>query len=456
MIEPNFSVRLDALQHDLEVCQRTSKWERLGIDDLYIDDGVWTQLDAPINNRAKILIKRLKQVRSDLVQLAANDPQMDQVCENAWREYADVYNESQEVFQESMELIGGLILRDRNLDHGICQVADELIVTCSKQITQAARLTIPASQEALRATLGRIIRFRFPEWTYWTLPFTAHEYGHVVIDENPSMKNFVAGEIARMVAAQEQQNGPFNEAEKKQANRSAEYHIEELLADAFAVYTMGPAYGFATILHRFNLYSAYDEDDEHPSDAKRAWIVLAMLQRMNQETANQDYTQVINHLQHEWNHILALEPSCRLDPAIINDLHRLVDQVWDVFDMEFNLALYPAQKTFEGWNIAKGWAEHWNNELINNKSKLTPPPVSRRSKIRDVLNAAWYCRQLYFQRVAAVPPMGGFALQAATSKSTVDEIARVSEELCRAIFKEKYRGSKRALRAFKKLKKETV
>ena len=104
MIDPNFFVRLKALHKDLEVCLRTSKWDRLGIDDLYIPTGVMRTLDRPIRKKTEKLIERLDVVLKNLESLAKDDPNIEQICENAWREYADVYNESQEIFKESMEL----------------------------------------------------------------------------------------------------------------------------------------------------------------------------------------------------------------------------------------------------------------------------------------------------------------------------------------------------------------
>src|SRR5262249_25398374 len=101
----------------------------------------------------------------------------------AWREYARIQQECQQIYQEALQLITGLVLRDHALDWGICNIADTLVKQCAGDTRNLEALTVPALQEALTHTLGYIIRLRFPEWSVWTLPLVVHEFGHVLLHE---------------------------------------------------------------------------------------------------------------------------------------------------------------------------------------------------------------------------------------------------------------------------------
>src|ERR1041385_5440331 len=103
--------------------------------------------------------------------------EVDQLMERAWDDYTNIVSEkNQLVFSDYFEYLGGLALRIAGLDNDICRIADELMKRCgSVGINEWSALTIPASKEA--STLARSIRMRFPEWTIWAVPLTAHELG---------------------------------------------------------------------------------------------------------------------------------------------------------------------------------------------------------------------------------------------------------------------------------------
>src|SRR5262249_13047887 len=78
-------------------------------------------------------------------------------------------------------------------DAQICQMADELVRNCA-QGTNSTRflLSIPATADTLGLTLVRLIRLRFSDWTIWTLPFAAHELGHIVLKEDEYLSKKLA------------------------------------------------------------------------------------------------------------------------------------------------------------------------------------------------------------------------------------------------------------------------
>ena len=181
-------------------------------------------------------------------------------------------------------------------------------------------------------------------------------------------------------------------------------HLSHYFADAFATYTMGPAYACSAILMRFNPALAFFETDESPPYANRAHLVLTMLGRMSSDVgASNAYLNVLQQLEKIWRDELervAIGRSTDIPEtaAIERDrsadarTKRLVDMMWAQFDREF----YPTAKhppAGGGWLVAQTWSAAWTNELKNQrKSVLSLPDVEKTSTLRNALNAAWLCR----------------------------------------------------------------
>ena len=81
-----------------------------------------------------------------------------------WEEFNHIEDDSQELLHEGLELIGALAVRNKKYAI-IFQIADDLISSCANLSgIQWRSLTVPAHKEALKRTMSRIIRMRFPEW----------------------------------------------------------------------------------------------------------------------------------------------------------------------------------------------------------------------------------------------------------------------------------------------------
>lgn len=211
---------------------------------------------------------------------------VEDLLQKSWKLYADkVYKSSQRIFEEYVDFLGGLALRDEFVDLGICQIADELIVKWGKAaVTAWGSLTIPARKETLEASIARIIRLGFPEWTIWALPLTARGFGDVVIKQSEELKQYI---------------------EDHAAGDRARAHLHNFFADAFATYAMGPAYVYAAILLRFDPLSAYIDKHDEPAGARRAYVMLTMLKQMKKAALEKrvpdPYSDIINKVEEEWN-----------------------------------------------------------------------------------------------------------------------------------------------------------
>jgi hypothetical protein len=204
----------------------------------------------------------------------------------AWKQYSDtVYRESSTIFCEYLDFLSGLALRDTGLDQGMCRIADRLFRDGGNLPDNFTwnSLTIPAQREALQATLARIVRLSFPDWTIWALPLAAHEFGHVAVTIG-AVKEFVS---------------------ERAADGQVRHHLEVCLADAFATHMMGPAYACAVILLRLDPCTAFAPEDDRLTE-KRARVVLAMLEYLDGlgQTDAGAYSEIRSLLESEWKDAL--------------------------------------------------------------------------------------------------------------------------------------------------------
>jgi len=287
--------------------------------------------------------------------------------EKAWELYAErLHGLSKEVFDEYVDFLHGLAMRDAGLDGEICQLADELTRIWKMRDVDHS-LTIPTRQEAITSTLARIIRLGFPEWTIWALPLTAHELGHVVASKNEQLRGFV---------------------EEEGAIEPARSHLEDYLADAFATYVMGPAYAFAAVLMRFNPVSAYDDDYEHPADAKRAYFVFNILQLMNEQADLKDpYTGIIDQLRLEWN--AALEQAKQPVKLETRDEEQLNKWIASLKAKDLLRKAITVTYSADRWDSAVELQGKIEQHLKDGERGIEQLGSL---ELRDVLNAAWLSR----------------------------------------------------------------
>ena len=223
MDDPILSDRLDVLVRNLSWMNKPASF-RAKFENVQLpDDRAWDVLNVSLGGWAMELIDKIAAARK-----------LDD--EEAWTRYAEISGQSELLFQEALELLGGLALRHVGLEAEIWQVADHIINECSKAALQNPALTVPTSQEVHSQTIGRIIRLRYPETTIWSVPFTAYEFGRVVIAK--AMPRF-GDDLKHHLAPEEHALLPV------------------LIAEVFATFVMGPAYACAAIHLRLDPSKAY-------------------------------------------------------------------------------------------------------------------------------------------------------------------------------------------------------
>jgi hypothetical protein len=476
--------RLASLERQLTLVERT-------LESAADTEELHAALDGTIGNSARQRQHEVGQIIGQLDEaetVAASDPsRASTLVEDAWRRYLRIYDDSRDIFGECLEFVGGLAIRSHQYDDQICKLADELIRSCATESIgrRWESLTVPAAPDALAKTLARMVRLRFPDWTVWTLPFTAHEYGHVVVAELSELKDFVrdiastqaadridevmtrvdGAELPHRLDAEErarldselrnlaqdalrdwltarrvdqssfgQRSGAVRQFGAEQlalAVRAGERELADaelrratvLVADAFATYTMGPAYACAALLLHF-LPAQPARDAGH---AERAHIVLRTLERMN-ATGDNSYQDVITQVTAGWERVVSGPGAAiSLTPAQTEELDGLLEDLWPLFELYLRkTARFEHAAEKDGWLAAKKVSLDWRTSLRDHPDQPLRTEGLGVVRLRDALNAAWYCRLLSFNDAAASGNTNAF-------RASIDALERATRETCTEI-----------------------
>jgi hypothetical protein len=308
---------------------------------------IWQSLDL----RAGELLERVQEIEKDL-----SSP-------GTWTQLADVGKEaSGRVFDESIELLGGIALRDTRLDADICELADALVGPI--RASGFCPSVIPGSVSSLMMTVDSIIRLRFPEWTVWALPFAAHEFWRVSVQREFDLASSLGSDGKGIV------KNPT---------------MQMCAADTFATYIMGPAYAYAAITLLF--------DPRRPEDELRVAATLCTLERIDSNgtgALTESYHTIAKYLREAWDAArrqadraagLADEPAAQAAPADPSEVERVVDAVLGILG-KYGYSRFDVAE----WTSVKSWTK----PILDG----TPDSIRLEPKhdLRYALNAAWQAR----------------------------------------------------------------
>lgn len=309
------------------------------------------EVETVLNNALREgLVRRAEQKACEVEALRKGMPANGAkgVTVRTWSEYARIVIESEEVFGEYVDFVGGLALRDGGFDRGICAIADELIRKVRTDVGDFGWFapTLPARQATLGKTLARIIRMGFPEWSLWALPLTAHDLGHIVVTSERA-----DDDLRRLIAR--------------------DPRLQICLADAFATYVMGPAYACAEILMRLDPRAADGQS------ATRAEVILATLGYMDEEAGTTELTSLRQDLRQAWT-----EARVRTPGGAVADAAEIDGWVRSVAGSVGSTAALP----LEDYPVMRQWAV----DLTKRRGDQIKPGTN--AQLRYVLNAAWQAR----------------------------------------------------------------
>jgi hypothetical protein len=431
MTYPILRARLRALEDQLTVVEQSPRW----LDAMSSGGSgseLRTGLDATIGIEVRNQKEELEKVRTALTNAGglAGPEQTDEV-RKAWTGYFRVQSDCEEIFGECLRLLGGVAIRNQGLglDNQTWDVADELVRSCANESIGDpwTSLTVPASREAVARTLARMIRLRFPAWDIWTIPLAAREYGHVVAEDargvpgaiDEKVRERVESQLADVVKAEAAAHKVRGAARLRELERTAQSTmmghdlaaedeakagvqrrvgelvqrergcLHLLVADAYATYTLGVAYACAALLLRFE--PARSPRDHLTSDAVRGDVVLAMLERMNEESNSRPYVQALEQLHAGWESVLQHATTNGTGVSDPGEGKAFVDWIWEIFRIWLlPTARYPDEDDAEGWLSVRKARTEWERTL-NATDEFGTSGLGLR-KLRDALNAAWSWR----------------------------------------------------------------
>jgi hypothetical protein len=303
----------------------------------------------------------------------------DMPLDGCWDSFRDIRQQCERVFRECLAFTQGALSRSARLDNGLCQVSDALLVYLSRKADIAwNRFTMLAEGEFFD-DLAQIVRLRFLDLNVWTLPIAAHEFGHFI---GPEIK--VKGPDGKF-------SHPFEDMlEREQGKEQKGWsYLHEHFADMFATYALGPAFACACILLRFDPRTAYDNKPRHPSDAKRAYLILKMLDKMSEKDKGDflpsPFQFLTAKLSKVWEEgLVGAGRNASLDEKETLILDELLEKLY------FLLKSRTPDVRYESWLQAQTLATQLqpDNDL--------PLKIDDDITLPDALNAAWYSRLLHW------------------------------------------------------------
>jgi hypothetical protein len=321
------------------------------------DEPVGMVLSKDLTARISDPVKGLAELNKAL---AGNVPDVE-----AWKKFRVASLRSQDIFAEYLDFLGGLALRDIGFDEGISRISEDLIRTYkTNQPPSYPWLALPAARpDTVAKTLARIVRVGFPEWTVWALPFTAHAFWHVIARDD--LEDVVLQETALEAIPE---------------------RLQTCLADAFATYTMGPAYAYAAFYLLLNPLDAFAANPANPADTAglrvgddtRAQAILAMLVSMDDTNADNEYKTIALSLGGMWAAAMEQAAAGQRTAQTASDnasVALLVGALWNVLG-KCQCASFPSS--------------HWD-QMETLEQVLVDRPLQI-LELRSVLNSMWKAR----------------------------------------------------------------
>jgi hypothetical protein len=289
------------------------------------------------------------------------------------------------LFEEVLAFVQGALVREQNLDDGICALTDALLddLAASSDVPWG-RFTLLATSEFFRDA-AEIIRIRFPDPSIWNMAFAAHEFGHFV---GPQLRTTRDGEFSY----------PFQERlrvvdqSRGALRHSLEWdHEQESFADLYATYTLGPAYAAAFILLRMNVGDAHVEAPSHPSAAQRVHAIFWTLDRMSESATGlrrQPFREVSSLLRETWRASLAA--AGHAEPLAAVKVARVEQRSGELYELLTSCTPQGLLFGQDEWLRAESMLPALRVELgaADPESDALPAGATR----REVLNAAWLAR----------------------------------------------------------------
>jgi hypothetical protein len=292
--------------------------------------------------------------------------------EGAWHELAVCEERSKTLFREVLaylQAIGHPALPES----GAGLLARGLVAELGSKLPLGPAPVIAPDVDDSFSDFVEIIRLRYPPVGIWDVPVVAHEYGHFAayrvtcwedgMQRSQDVRTFVSNQLAG------------KELKSESEQEKWRFWLNELFADGFATYCVGPCYAASALLLRFDVAQACNGDQRtHPSCAARAAAILEILREMN-KSEQAPYKKAIRVLETRWLDLLKFAESGNCKGEWVPEM------AYQLYDVVRNVA---RGARYDNWSYADATLQY----------VLTDPARSpgRRFSACDLLNAAWLAR----------------------------------------------------------------
>jgi len=327
-----------------------------------------------------------------------------------WGKIAGLEDGARPLQREALGFLGGLLVRHAELDRepagiimteedgpGICDLADVMLQEFARRagVNWSARTVV--GKDPFLAEDTEVIRVRFPDWSIWNLPLMAHEFGHLVALDTRAFLEYQEQEASVDPASPSRPTS----VDQNRYRQTLRRHLDELFADLFATYALGPAFACNVFLLHLNPAEAYLSLGTHPAHDVRAQVILQTLGRMNEsarqeEGGDEPYARLQADLSHGWSEAKRTSRSVQKNETLYN-LQLKQALRWGeylyrrVIDRFYRLGAHytPSQFAF-----AKKVAEPLRIRPveIEKMMKMAEEFSLDEVRLRDVLNALWWAR----------------------------------------------------------------
>ncbi|RZI53851.1 MAG: hypothetical protein EOP16_00430 [Pseudonocardia sp.] len=257
----------------------------------------------------------------------------------AWEAFANLSSECRPYFSDYVDFLGGLTLRETRLDDGVSAMTDKVF-----EELDAARIAVPSARKPCHL-LG-MVNLPFPEWTMFDIPSAGY---HVGLAEARSSGQSIVDDSTAVF--------------KKDL-------AEQLFAEVYGAYRVGPAYAAAAIMLRLN-----PRGDKRlrngPSSIDRAHVILGTLDVYHDVEA---FGAMVATLRTAWKSAVD-DVGGDARPADIESLERFVGKTLRLLETYRSLA--PAYDP-----------KRWRDATKDCAGLLRRDGVP----VLDLLNAAWKLR----------------------------------------------------------------
>ena len=356
------------------------------LDSRKIEERIDGKLLKMIKGRFQIDIQRCRKDLFTIQGLVRSGNSLD-VC---WSSFLDINKRSSCLLMQCLDFLEGSLIRSAGMDEDICFVADCLLDELNTiSGIQWSAMTIVGDGYYFDLNSG-IVRLVFPV-NIWSLPFVAHEFGHLLEFVPTDLSNVDMSSVKKLIS---EERLVSEEEADKEGETTNERYLRELSGDLFGVYSLGPAYALSCIMLICNPLEFFNDLSSHPSWAKRLYFILKALEKMDDSGG---YSHVIKEIRSVWEEGLkASGANSQLSKKDLAQLNIWFDNLYRIYeDIMPPGAVYSAINWANAKALIYFWKDRLNNRqhIISQQGLILPQGFERSNMgLRDVLNVAWLCR----------------------------------------------------------------